>query len=138
MRFWKDLVLFYIGGILYVLLELVWRGRSHPTMFLLGGLCFLLINALGRIPAVAESPLLGRAVLSAVMVTTLELLCGLLVNVVLQLNVWDYSHQPLNFMGQICPLFFLLWIPVSLFAILAGDYLQYLLFGVPLPRYRLF
>ena len=33
--------LFYAGGVLYVLIELAWRGRSHWTMFVLGGLCFV-------------------------------------------------------------------------------------------------
>lgn len=49
MRIWKDAVLGYIGGMIYVLLELLWRGWSHGSMFLVGGLCFVLIGSIDRI-----------------------------------------------------------------------------------------
>ena len=35
----KPLTLIGVGGFLYVLIELAFRGRSHWTMFLVGGLC---------------------------------------------------------------------------------------------------
>ena len=44
MKFWKQAMLFYLGGCAYMGLELLWRGRSHGSMFLLGGFCFLLIG----------------------------------------------------------------------------------------------
>ena len=37
---YKHLVLAEVGGVIYVALELAWRGRSHWTMFILGGVCF--------------------------------------------------------------------------------------------------
>ena len=52
----------------------------------------------------------------------LELGCGLLVN--RDYGVWDYRHLPLNFQGQICLPYTLLWIPVSLAAILLYDWLD--------------
>lgn len=51
-------------------------------------------------------------------VTIIEFLSGLLLNRVLHLNVWDYSDRPLNLLGQVCPLFFLLWIPLCAAGIL--------------------
>ncbi len=108
MKIWKRSVLFYLGGMLYTALELMWRGWSHGSMFLLGGACFLLIGAMERTPL----PLAARAGLDAGMVTALELGCGLVVN--RQFMVWDYRHLPLNFRGQICLPFTLLWIPVCL------------------------
>ena len=36
----KLLVLAVIGGAIYVGIEMLWRGHSHPSMFILGGLCF--------------------------------------------------------------------------------------------------
>ncbi len=108
MRIWKRTVLFYLGGMLYTALELMWRGWSHGSMFLLGGLCFLMIGAMER----TSLPLPARATLDAGMVTALELGCGLVVN--RQFLVWDYRHLPLNFQGQICLPFTLLWIPVCL------------------------
>ena len=45
----KYLVLMATGGLLYVALELVWRGRSHWTMFLLGGTCFICLGLINEI-----------------------------------------------------------------------------------------
>ena len=121
MKFWKKLMLFYLGGMIYCALELLWRGWSHGSMFLLGGLCFLLLGKLGRVPS--PLPLLPRALVGAMVVTMLELGCGLLVNRSYQ--VWDYRHMPLNFHGQICLPFVGLWIPVSLLAFYVYDRLEY-------------
>ena len=46
MKLWRELVIFYLGGMLYMALELAWRGWSHGSMFLLGGCCFWLIGHL--------------------------------------------------------------------------------------------
>ena len=77
MKIWKQMVLFYLGGMCYSLLELLWRGFSHWSMFLLGGGCFVILGQLGQLrPAL---PLPFRAVAAAAVVTALELGCGLLV-----------------------------------------------------------
>ena len=94
-------------------LELLWRGRSHGSMFLAGGLCFLLIGHLSRVRPPLPLPL--RALAGAGIVTMVELGTGLAANRSYQ--VWDYRTQPGNLWGQICPMFTLLWIPVSLAAI---------------------
>lgn len=88
-------------------LELLYRGFSHASMFAAGGVCFLLI---GQIPRLSL-PKGVQSCLGAGIITTVELVTGLLVN--RQYTVWDYRGQPGNFLGQICPLFTLLWIPVS-------------------------
>ena len=114
MRFWKKAVVFYLGGGGYVCLELLWRGRSHGSMFLLGGLCFTLIGwmeeKLSRL-----SPTV-RMLFGAGTVTALELGTGLLVN--RNHQVWDYRQLPLNYRGQICLNYSLLWLPVVLGAML--------------------
>lgn len=120
MKLWKNSVLYYTGGLCYLTLELLWRGRSHGSMFLAGGLCFLLIGNLKKI--LPGTPLALRAAAGSVLVTTVELGFGLAVN--RDYLVWDYRDQPGNFMGQICPLFSILWIPVSLAAILLFDRLD--------------
>ena len=111
MKFWKQAVLFYLGGATYMTLEFLWRGRSHGSMFLLGGLCFL---GMGRlVKGFVRVPLAVKVILGAAMVTALELLAGLLVN--RQYAVWDYRSMPYNYKGQICLNFSLLWMPVTLF-----------------------
>ena len=94
-------------------LELLWRGRSHGSMFIAGGACFLLIGHLNHVRP--RLPLLPRAVAGAGIVTMVELGIGLLVN--RSYEVWDYRSRAGNFLGQICPMFTFLWIPVSLMAL---------------------
>ena len=117
MKIWKGSLLFYLGGMCYSALELLWRGFTHWSMFLLGGLCFLLVGNLKR--RFPRAPLPVRLTLAAAIITALELGCGLLVN--RNFRVWDYRHLPLNFCGQICLPFTLLWVPVSLAAMFVYD-----------------
>ena len=116
MKLWKNGLLLYIGGMAYVGLELLWRGWSHASMFLTGGICFLLIGAAAQ--RLRDMPLLVQAVVGACGVTGVEFLSGLLVNRLLGLRVWDYSGMPWNLMGQICLPYFFLWIWVSMAGIL--------------------
>ena len=113
MEIWKRSVLFYLGGCAYVGLELLWRGRSHGSMFAAGGTCFLLIGHLNHVRPRLPLPL--RAVAGAGIVTMVELGMGLLCN--RNFEVWDYRERAGNFLGQICPAFTVLWIPVSLLAL---------------------
>lgn len=103
-------ILFGIGGGGYVALELLYRGRSHISMFAAGGVCFLLIGQLDRLRLAWPV----KMVCGAGIITCVEFLTGLLVN--RNYQVWDYRDQPGNLMGQICPRFMLLWILLSLLA----------------------
>ena len=134
MKFMRECLIAAVGGGIYVLIELAWRGRSHVSMFLLGGLCFWLI---GRLDHGRTVPVGVQACLGAVVVTALELVTGLIVNRWLGLGVWDYSGLPMNFLGQICLYYFVLWIPLSAAAVFAEDGLRWLLFRTPLPAYRI-
>lgn len=109
--------LFCIGGASYVALELLWRGNSHYSMFLAGGTCFLLLGKLNRVEP--RLPLPVRALFGTMVITSVELLAGLLFN--RNYTVWDYRRMPLNFYGQICFLYMLLWIPLGLFAMFLYD-----------------
>ena len=109
MKFLRGCILFYIGGAAYMILEFLWRGRSHGSMFLLGGLCFLLVG--GGIGRLKRLPLIARLICSAAAITILELTTGLLFNQ--DYAVWDYRALPYQFQGQICLRYSLLWIPVS-------------------------
>ncbi len=104
----KNTALFAAGGLGYVALELLWRGRSHGSMFLAGGSCFLILGRLSRV----KLPLPLRAAGGAAAITGAELVAGFLFN--RSYTVWDYRTMPLNYQGQICLPYSLLWIPVSL------------------------
>lgn len=132
----KYITLFDMGGLLYVLLELAWRGRSHWTMFLLGGICFV---GLGLINEVLpwDMPLWCQLLIGVTMVTALEFLTGCVVNLWLGLGVWDYSGLLGNILGQICPQYCLIWLPVSLAGIVLDDWLRYWWWGEERPYYKL-
>ena len=106
--------MFCLGGGCYFILEMLWRGRSHSSMFLAGGGSFLLLGRLDK--AKPRLPLLWRGLAGAGIITGVELIVGLLAN--RHHKVWDYRNMPGNFRGQICLPFSILWIPVSLFGML--------------------
>ena len=133
----KYLVLMATGGLLYVALELIWRGRSHWTMFLLGGICFV---ALGLINEVLpwDMPMWKQILIGVAIVTALEFITGCIVNLWLGWNIWDYSGLSGHILGQICLQYCLLWLPVSLAGIVLDDWLRYWWWGEERPRYKLF
>ena len=95
------------GGACYTLLELAWRGRSHFTMTLTGGLCSCLIYGINKRLKNRRSAL--KCFMGASAITAVEFMVGCIVNRMFELEVWDYSDQPGNIMGQICPLYSALW-----------------------------
>ena len=133
----KHITLFDTGGLIYILIEMFWRGWSHWTMFVLGGLCFV---ALGLINEVIpwKMPLWKQVLIGAGIITGLEFLTGCIVNIWLGWDVWDYSNMPGNVLGQICPQYMLLWLPVSMVGIVLDDWLRYLWFDEERPHYKLF
>lgn len=107
------LPLFLLGGSGYVLLEKLWRGHSHWTMFLLGGGCFHLIGAVDT--RCRKRRVWQRCVLCSLLVTTAEFLCGCVVNLLCKMNVWDYRRHRFHLLGQVCLLYSFLWGLLSLF-----------------------
>ena len=102
-----NLFIFCWGGMLYGLVEIFWRGNTHWTMVVTGGICFLLLDRLDRMTT--GKPAAVRCMKGAILITAVELVAGLFINQVMGLDVWDYSHIPFNFAGQICPLYTIYW-----------------------------
>ena len=123
MRVLKALSVFAFGGLSYGLLEILYRGQTHISMFAVGGLCFLLITALDCLPFFGGGLLL-EAPLCAAVITAVEFASGVLINIRLGLGVWDYSALPLNLMGQICLPFSAIWLGLSVPAIFASRLLR--------------
>ena len=96
------------GGVLYVWIEILWRGHSHPSMAVCGAVCFFLLYRMNQ--RLRHCHLLLRALLGAAIITGAELLTGCIVNLLLGLSVWDYSSLPFNLLGQICLPYSLLWL----------------------------
>ena len=110
-------VLFIFGGIGYLLLEFVWRGHSHWTMAIAGGVCLVLLyGVFTRIP---QAALLFKCLIGAVIIAAVEFVTGALVNRWLHWDVWDYSQRRFQLYGQVCLTYFLLWgvlcVPLAFF-----------------------
>jgi uncharacterized membrane protein len=133
----KLLYFFIIGGLIYYGLEILWRGYSHWSMMILGGLCFVLIGLINELYT-WDMSLISQMYISAIVITVLELITGLIVNIWFSWGVWDYSQVPYNFMGQICLLYTNLWFLLSLPAIVIDDYIRYLFMGDEKPKYKVF
>lgn len=129
----KYFILFSVGGLLYMLLEIWYSNSTHWSMGILGGLCFILI---GLIDSYYDLPLYKQMLLSAVAITSLEFITGAILNLGFHLDIWDYSQFPLNILGQVCLPFSILWFFLSLPAILLDDWIRHNFFGEPKYHYR--
>jgi len=96
-------------------------------------LCIGLLNESVKI----KMSFVSQMVLSTFIITGLELITGLIVNVWLGWDIWDYSDLPYNFKGQICLLYSVLWFFASSVAIVMDDFLRYKLFHEEKPHYKI-
>ncbi len=119
------LILFLIGGIIYVLIEIAYRGYSHISMFIVGGICFVFMSSLNELPF--KIPLILQMFISCLFITGIELISGVILNIFLHLNVWDYSLNKFNFLGQICLKASIAWFFLSLPGIYMGNFLKSIL-----------
>lgn len=104
----KDGILFLMGSCAYPTIEMLWRGHTHASMALAGGVCLLLIDKI-CCGIMKKESLLARCAAGSLIITTVEFAVGMVVNRMLHLNVWDYSALPLNVLGQISLPFSLIW-----------------------------
>ena len=132
----REVLLFLVGGFLYCMIELLFRGRTYLSMMILGGGCFMLIGLINEY--FRGMPLISQMFISSIIITVLEFLTGCILNLWLHIGVWDYSDQPYNLLGQICLLFTNAWFFLSLVGIVLDDYLRHILFHKKMPRCHLF
>jgi len=130
----KTLLLCLIGGAVYCTLEFIWQGYTHWSMFLLAAFLSLPLDQINE-RMNWETPIWLQAIWGGLGITAAELLTGLVLNIWLGLGVWDYSHLPLNFMGQICIQYSILWVLLAGLGIVLLDFLRWRIFGEEMPRY---
>ena len=104
--------IFLFGGIGYGLIELLWRGRTHPSMVLTGGMCFMIIYGINLL--LKNRSIFLRGAFCARLITGVEFCVGMLVNRLWGMAVWDYSGERFHLLGQICPKYTFLWFLLSL------------------------
>ncbi|MBE6672480.1 MAG: hypothetical protein E7599_03035 [Ruminococcaceae bacterium] len=105
-RVLPTVTVFLFGGGLYCCLEVLWRGFSHPSMAVVGGLCIVAISFLDGL----RCPTALKMLLAGLAVTLIEGVSGLVINLLWGWNVWDYSAYSLNLYGQVCLMYFFVWV----------------------------
>lgn len=97
------LLLALTGSAAYPLLEIAYRGRTHPAMALAGALCLPMIRRCAQLPCRRAT----RALAAACLVTLCEGCIGAVCN--RDHRIWDYRNNKGHIAGQVCPRFFCLW-----------------------------
>lgn len=118
----KESIIFLLFGLIYCEIELLYRGHTHWTMFIVGGLCGLLIGLINEITPKMNIWL--QMFLGSIIVTLIEFISGYILNIKLGLGIWNYSKLPFNFMGQIDLIFTIAWFFLSYAAIYLDDFFR--------------
>lgn len=134
---YKYLFLFLIGGFSYFYLEILYRGFSHFSMIICGGLAFIFCGLMNQLMHFRIS-LVTQMILSMFIITGLEFVTGYIVNIKLNWHVWDYSGMPYNLLGQICLAYSLIWLVLSLVCIFMDDLIRWKIFDEDKPKYKWF
>ncbi len=109
-------VIFLLGGVIYSAVEVVTRGFTHWSMTIAGGICLMIIYH--HFLTHPDDGILSHCLFGMITITSVEFVFGVIFNMILGWNVWDYSNMYLNFMGQICPSFSAAWFLISVPAVM--------------------
>jgi uncharacterized membrane protein len=129
------LFLWTLGGTIYYAFEMVFRGFSHWSMFVLGGACMVFFAQQG-LWMKWKDPLWLQVIRCAVFVTAAEFITGIIVNKWLGWDVWDYSDQIFQLFGQICVPFIILFSGLCVLGIFLTGYLLHWLYGEEKPQFH--
>ena len=137
-----SMLLWTWGGAVYFLMEVAYKtigGRPETISWTMLAVALLLCIPVERCGAELPwgVPLWLQALACAALVTAVELVAGLILNVWLGLGVWDYSGIPFNLWGQICPRYAVLWWVLCLAFIPVFDWLRWAVEGGERPRYTM-
>jgi len=133
LRIYKDLVLIFIMGSLYMVLEGLWRGWTNISMLFVGGLCSFLVGKLNEHPTFYNRKMWEQCLIGTAITLFIEFISGLILNVWLRFNIWDYSNTWGNIYGQICLPYAFLWFILMPLCIYVDDWLRYKLFNEEKP-----
>ncbi len=132
-KIYKDVILIFVMGALYMVLEGFWRGWTNISMLVVGGLCGFFIGRLNEYPTFYNRKMWEQCIIGTIIVLVVEFTSGMILNVWLGLHIWDYSNTWGNLHGQICIPYAVLWFLLVPTVIYADDYLRFMLFGEEKP-----
>ncbi len=110
------------GGGVYIIIEILYRGYSHWSMAVAGGISFLLLH--GLFSKFSGMHMILRFFACLIIISSVEFIVGYIVNMRFRWNIWDYSNHRYNLYGQVCLRYSLTWalfaIPISLISHIWG------------------
>ena len=132
-KIFKILLLWLIIGSIYFTLEGFWHipsgGYANIIMLPIGGLCGICVGTINQIPKFYNMKIIYQSLISTFIILFIEFISGCILNLGLNLDLWDYSNLPFNILGQVCLLYGILWFLISPLAIWLEDYLRYMLWN---------
>lgn len=134
-RISEYLFIWAFGGTIYYTFEMFFRGFSHWTMFVLGGICAAFCVWQGLMLKWRE-PLWIQIVRCTIFVVAGEFITGIIVNKWLGWQVWDYTDQPFQLFGQICIPFTIIFSGLCAFGIIIGGYFLHWFYGEEKPDFH--
>jgi uncharacterized membrane protein len=132
-KLYKDLILIIIMGTMYMGIEILWRDYTDISMMFVGGLCGFLVGRLNEHPKFYDRKMWQQCLIGTLITLCIEFISGMILNVWLKLNIWDYSKEFGNVYGQICLTYAGLWFILMPLAIWLDDWLRYRLFKEEMP-----
>ena len=83
---YQDALLFLTGSWAYPAIEMLWRGETHSSMALAGGICLCLINHI-CCGVLEDNNIFSRCLAGAGIITGVELVLGLVLNCLLGFDI---------------------------------------------------
>ena len=83
-----------------------------------------------------RAPLWKQVGWSVLFVTSCEFITGIFVNKIMGWNVWDYTDQPFQILGQVCLPFTIIFSGLCAAGILLSGYLLHFLYGEKRPEFH--
>ena len=134
----KCVFMFIFGFMGYVTIEVIFRNVSYPLMGLCGGLVFVLIDKIND-EISWDTDILIQGIMGSALITFLEFIIGEMSLRGLIQPMWDYSDMPFNYKGIVCLPFSLIWVGLSIVAIVVADFINYYIFNdSTVPYYKFF
>ncbi|WP_461810145.1 putative ABC transporter permease [Faecalimonas sp.] len=129
------LFMWALGGTLYYTFEVFFRGFSHWTMFVLGGICVVFCVWQGM-TVKWKDPLWIQILRCTIFVVSSEFITGIIVNKWFKWYVWDYTDQPFQLFGQICVPFAIIFSGLCALSIIGGGFFLYWFYGEEKPDFH--
>jgi uncharacterized membrane protein len=124
-------------GLIYLLIEVLYKGNTYWQMAIIGGVAGMLVGLINKVLP-WKTPLWQQGIIGMFIATICEFIGGCYLNLHMHYNMWSYSGLPFNLYGQICIYFSLAWFFVALLGIFIDDFIRWRLFKEDKPKYKIF